>query len=184
MLAPLSDKELARLEDFLYTYGNDYSVLNLAELNGVLTALASSPVTVTPEQWLPAVAGGKVPKFKSSALEEAYTALMLRYVHQIAQALADDLDHFEPLFEEREGEQGPGVDMEEWCFGYMRGTQVAEWSALPPEQDQLLKAISLHGLEDDFELLDSMSFDERQACVPGVVQAVRGLYRYQKQQRH
>ena len=66
----------------------------------------------------------------------------------------------------------------------MRGTQVAQWGELPPEQDALLKAISLHGLEDNFELLDSMSFDELQACVPLVIDAARGLYRYQKQHRH
>ncbi|QCI11112.1 UPF0149 family protein [Pseudomonas putida] len=184
MLPALSDKELDRLEDLLITYGNDYSVLNLAELNGFFTALASSPTRINPEQWLPAVAGGKVPKFKKPAHEEAYTALMLRYAHQIGETLADDLEHFEPLFEQSEAEEGPAVIMEEWCFGYMRGTQVAGWGELPPEQDRLLKAISLHGLEDNFEVLDAMSFDELQACVPQVVEASRGLYRYQKQQRH
>ncbi|WP_449431526.1 UPF0149 family protein [Pseudomonas putida] len=184
MLPALSEKELDRLEDLLITYGNDYSVLNLAELNGFFTALASSPVRVIPEQWLPAVAGGKVPPFKKPAHEEAYTALMLRYANDVAEQLADNVDHFEPLFEESEGEEGPAVIMEEWCFGYMRGTQVAGWADLPPEQDQLLKAISLHGLEDNFELLDAMSFDEHQACVPLVIEAARGLYRYQKQQRH
>ncbi|ANC02256.1 MULTISPECIES: UPF0149 family protein [Pseudomonas] len=180
MLPPLSEKELHRLEDLLITYGNDYSVLNLAELNGFFTALASSPVSVNPEQWLPAVAGGKVPKFKKPAHEEAYTALMLRYADQVAEQLAENLDGFEPLFEESEGEEGPAIILEEWCFGYMRGTQVAEWSELPAQQDALLKAISLHGLEDNFELLDAMSFDEHQACVPGVIEAARGLYRYQK----
>lgn len=184
MLPALNEKELDRLEDLLITYGNDYSVLNLAELNGFFTALASSPNAVMPEQWLPAVAGGKVPKFKKPAHEEAYTALMLRYANQVAESLADDLEHFEPLFEESEGEEGPSIILEEWCFGYMRGTQVAEWSELPPEQDVLLKAISLHGLEDNFELLDAMSFDELQACVPQVVEAARGLYLYQKRQRH
>ncbi|PVZ39002.1 UPF0149 family protein [Pseudomonas sp. CC120222-01a] len=184
MLPPLSEKELARLEDLLITYGNDYSVLNLAELNGFFTALASSPVDVLPEQWLPTVAGGKVPKFKKPAHEEAYTALMLRYAYQVAEQLAENLEGFEPLFEESEAEEGTAIIMEEWCFGYMRGTQVAAWGELPPEQDQLLKAISLHGLEDNFELLDAMSFDELQACVPHVVEAARGLYRYQKQSRH
>ena len=184
MLPALSDKELDRLEDLLITYGNDYSVLNLAELNGFFTALASSPVRINPEQWLPSVAGGKVPKFKKPAHEEAYTALMLRYAHQVAEQLADDLDGFEPLFEQSEAEEGPAVIMEEWCFGYMRGTQVAAWGELPAQQDQLLKAISLHGLEDNFELLDTMSFAELQACVPQVVEAAKGLYRYQKQQRH
>lgn len=178
MLPALSEKELARLEDLLITYGNDFSVLNLAELDGFFTALASSPTQVLPEQWLPTVAGGKVPKFKKPADEEAYTALMLRYYHQVAGELAENLDAFEPVFEESEGEEGPAIILEEWCFGYMRGTQIAGWSDLPPEQDRLLKAISLHGLEDNFELLDSMSFDEHQACVPQVVEAARGLYRY------
>ncbi|MDF0729120.1 UPF0149 family protein [Pseudomonas entomophila] len=184
MLPPLSEKERDRLEDLLITYGNDYSVLNLAELDGFCTALASSPVSVLPEQWLPAVAGGKVPKFKKPAHEEAYTALMLRYAHQVGEALAERLDAFQPVFEESEGEEGPAIILEEWCFGYMRGTQVAEWSELPPEQDRLLKVISLHGLEDNYEVLDAMSFDERQACVPQVVEAARALYRYQKLNRN
>jgi len=180
MLPVLSEKELDRLEDLLITYGNDYSVLNLAELNGFFTALASSPVAVFPEQWLPAVAGGKVPKFKKPAHEEAFTALMLRYADQVKEALTEDVDHFEPLFEESEGEGGTVIVMEEWCFGYMRGTQIAGWGELPPEQDLLLKAISLHGLEDNFELLDQMSEVDIQACVPQVVEAARGLFRYFK----
>lgn len=182
MLPILSEKELDRLEDLLITYGNDYSVLNLAELNGFFTALASSPVAVLPEQWLPAVAGGKVPKFKKPAHEEAYTALMLRYADQVKEALTEDVDHFEPLFEESEGEGGTVIVMEEWCFGYMRGTQIAGWGELPPEQDQLLKVISLHGLEDNFELLDQMSEQDIQACVPQVIEAARKLFRFHRLQ--
>ncbi|MBJ9977206.1 UPF0149 family protein [Pseudomonas sp. S75] len=181
MLPTLSEKELDRLEDLLITYGNDYSVINLAELNGFFTALASSPVKVTPEHWLPAVAGGKVPKFKKPAHEEAYTALMLRYASQIADELADDLDQFQPLLEESETDEGTVVVLEEWCFGYMRGTQVAEWPVLPPQCDAQLKAISLHGLEDNYELLDAMSAADREACVPQLIEAVRVLYRYHHQ---
>lgn len=184
MLPPLSEKELNRLEDLLITYGNDYSVLNISELDGFFTALASSPVTVTPERWLPEVAGGKVPKFKKPVHEEAYTALMLRYASQVAQSLAEDLEGFKPRFEQSETEEGTTIILEEWCFGYMRGTQVAGWRELPPAQDEQLKAISLHGLEDNFELLDAMTSDELQACVPQVTQAACNLYRYQKLQRH
>jgi len=72
------------------------------------------------------------------------------------------------------------IVMEEWCFGYMRGTQIAGWGELPQEQALLLKAISLHGLEDNFELLDQMSEADIQACVPQVVEAARGLFRYFK----
>lgn len=184
MLPTLSEKELNRLEDLLISYGNEYSVINLAELNGFFTALASSPVKVTPEHWLPAVAGGKVPKFKKPAHEEAYTALMLRYASQVAEELADDLDRFQPLLEESETEEGTFIVLEEWCFGYMRGTQVTQWPTLPREQDALLKAISLHGLEDNVELLDTMSAADRQACVPQLLEAIRALYRYHHRPMH
>ncbi|WP_286776229.1 UPF0149 family protein, partial [Pseudomonas sp. UBA800] len=78
---------------------------------------------------------------------------------------------------------GAVVIMEEWCFGYMRGTQVAGWGELPPEQAQLLNAISLHGLEDNFELLDQMTEEDIQACVPQVIEAARSLYRYQRSEK-
>ncbi|MBA1201248.1 UPF0149 family protein [Pseudomonas capeferrum] len=180
MLIPLTEKEFNRLEDLLFKYGNDFSVLNMAELNGFFVALASSPNTVTPEHWLPVVSGGKVPKFKKPAEEEAYTALMLRYYDEIKTQLAEELETFEPVFEVSENENGPVIVMEEWCFGYMRGVQVANWTELPLTQDAHLKAISLHGLEDNFELLDQMSFEEHQACVPGIIEAARSLYRYQR----
>ncbi|MHC6224413.1 UPF0149 family protein [Pseudomonas sp. X10] len=184
MHLPLTEKELDRLEDLLIKYGNDYSVLNVAELNGFFTALASSVNAVLPEQWLPVASGGKVPKFKSPAEQEAYTALMLRYYGQVTDELSGDPDNFEPLFEESETEDGPVVVMEEWCFGYMRGVQVAGWTELPLEQAEYLSAISLHGFEDNFERLDSMTPEELEACVPQVIEAARSLYRYQKQQSH
>ena len=181
MLHALTDKELQRLENLLIKYGNDFSVLNVAELHGFFTALASSVPGVLPEKWLPEASGGKVPAFKSPAEQEAYTALMLRFYHQVATGLAEDIDHFEPVFEEAEGEDGPLTIMEEWCFGYMRGVQVAGWGELPGPQAELLSAISLHGFEDNFELLDAMTEDQLQACVPHVVEAARALYRYQQQ---
>jgi len=106
----------------------------------------------------------------------------LRYADQVKEALTEDVDHFEPLFEESEGEDGTVIVMEEWCFGYMRGTQIAGWGELPPEQDQLLKVISLHGLEDNFELLDEMSEQDIQACVPQVIEAARKLFRFHRLQ--
>lgn len=180
MLPALTEKELDRLEDLLIKYGNDYSVLNIAELHGFFTALGSSVPRVTPEQWLPVASGGKVPKFKTPSDEEAYTALMLRFSNDVASELADDLDNFEPMFEESQDDEGPVTVMEEWCFGYMRGVQVAAWGELPLEQAEHLSMISLHGFEDNFELLDAMTPEQLQASVPHVIEAVKALYRYQQ----
>jgi uncharacterized protein len=182
MLPALTEKELDRLEDLLIKYGNDLSVLNIAELHGFFTALASSVPQVTPERWLPVASGGKVPKFKTPSDEEAYTALMLRFASDVASELANGLDSFEPLFEETLDEEEPVTVMEEWCFGYMRGVQVAGWGELPLEQAEQLSVISLHGFEDNFELLDAMTPEQLQDCVPQVVEAAKALYRYQRSQ--
>ena len=176
MLPTLTEKELNRLEDMLIVYGNDYSVINLAELNGFFTALASSPNTVQPMEWLPAVAGGHVPKFKKPADEEAYTALMLRYASQVAEDLEDNVDGFQPLFEQGEGDQGTEVVMEEWCFGYMRGVALTDWSALPQELQPALDAIALHGSEENLEKIDALSPDEMEASIDAIRPAALALH--------
>jgi hypothetical protein len=60
---PLSDDELDRLESLLLvrvdedavTDDTDEGVLTVSELDGLLTALVSGPVTVVASRWLPAV---------------------------------------------------------------------------------------------------------------------------------
>ncbi|WP_139818054.1 UPF0149 family protein, partial [Salmonella enterica] len=47
--------------------------------------------------------------------------------------------------------------VEEWCFGYMRGVSLSDWSDLPDTLKPALEAIALHGTEENFALLDKMS---------------------------
>ncbi len=49
---PLSEKELQWLEDMLEKYGSEASIIDVSELDGLLTAVLSGPVTVEPSQWL------------------------------------------------------------------------------------------------------------------------------------
>lgn len=58
---PLTDTELERLDCFLAdridedtdTEGRDAGVLDISDLDGMLTAIVSGPVTVPPSRWLP-----------------------------------------------------------------------------------------------------------------------------------
>lgn len=55
---PLNESELEWLDDILTKYNTDHAILDVAELDGLLTAVLSSPQEIEPEQWLVAVWGG------------------------------------------------------------------------------------------------------------------------------
>ena len=52
---PLNESELEWLDDILTKYNTDHAILDVAELDGLLTAVLSSPQEIEPEQWLVAV---------------------------------------------------------------------------------------------------------------------------------
>ncbi|OKT06261.1 trehalose-phosphatase [Escherichia coli] len=64
---PLNESELEWLDDILTKYNTDHAILDVAELDGLLTAVLSSPQEIEPEQWLVAVWGGAdyVPRWAS-----------------------------------------------------------------------------------------------------------------------
>ncbi|HTQ98914.1 MAG TPA: UPF0149 family protein, partial [Candidatus Acidoferrum sp.] len=77
ILQPLTQDELARLDQLLQTRvadthdeheeDCDHGVLNMSELDGMLTALVSAPTLVKPADWVPAVWGDDEPEWKDEA---------------------------------------------------------------------------------------------------------------------
>lgn len=180
---PLNDKEMSRLDGFLLKYGNDEAILTLSELDGFLVALASSPVLLTPNEWLPEVTGGHAPRFKKPAEAEAFSALLMRYMNNVMGELHEACDEFQPMFLEDDAEPDPQVVVEEWCFGYLRGVQVARWQALPAVQAGHLDAIALHGLEENIDKVEALLPEQHEASIEAIVTGLRALYRYADSQR-
>ena len=54
---PLNESELEWLDDILTKYNTDHAILDVAELDGLLTAVLSSPQEIEPAQWLGAALG-------------------------------------------------------------------------------------------------------------------------------
>lgn len=56
---PLNESELEWLDDILTKYNTDHAILDVAELDGLLTAVLSSPQEIEPENsgWLPCGVG-------------------------------------------------------------------------------------------------------------------------------
>jgi uncharacterized protein len=71
-------------------------------------------------------------------------------MNDIAERLSDYPDQFEPVFGENEVEGQHFTVVEEWCFGYMRGVGLTDWSTLPEALKPDLDAIALHGTEENF----------------------------------
>ena len=156
---PLNEKELEWLDELLAKYGNDNSVLDVSELDGMLTALLSGPREIEPEQWLTALWGGEkhIPRWSSEREMTRFMNLTFQHMNDIDDRLNEAPDQFEPLFGYREEDEQEYVVVEDWCFGYMRGVALDDWSALPEAMKPALEAIALHGKEENVQRLEQMT---------------------------
>ena len=68
--------------------------------------------------------------------------------------------------------------VEEWCFGYMRGVALSDWSTLPDTLQPALKAIALHGTEENFAVVEKMSPEAFEESVNAIRLAALDLHAY------
>ncbi|MFT4269591.1 MAG: YecA family protein [Pantoea sp.] len=182
---PLTEKELNWLEEMLEKYGTEHSVVDVAELDGMLTALLSGPNDIEPSEWLVAMWGGQkyIPKWSSEREMDRFMTLTFQHMNDIAERLSEFPDQFDPLFGTREMEGQEFTVVEEWCFGYMRGVAQDDWSALPEAQQPALDAIALHGSEENFAQLDGFTPEEFEASIAAIRPAALQLHDYWQEQR-
>jgi yecA family protein len=178
--SPLTDSELDFLDETLLKYGNDDSILGLSELDGFLTAIVSGPDVVMPSRWLTAMWGGvdNQPEWESEQAIEQFMSLVIRHMNSIATVLMDFPEDFEALFNINAQSEDTILIAEEWCFGYMRGVDLGQWPELPDEMDTWLEAIRLHGQEENFAVLKTLTLEEHQQTVAEIEPAVRRLHAY------
>lgn len=82
-MEPLNENELEWLDDVLTKYNTDQAILDVAELDGLITAVLSSPRPIEPEQWLVAIWGtAYVPRWTSEKE-------MTRFMDLVFQHMAD-----------------------------------------------------------------------------------------------
>ena len=93
---PLDENELERLENILFEYGNDDSILSLSELDGFLTALISSPQPELPSHWIGWIWGGKEkqPVWRGEEEVADFYQLLFRFQNTIADCLISAPQNF------------------------------------------------------------------------------------------
>lgn len=177
---PLTEKELQWLDDMLDKYGSEASIVDVAELDGLLTAVLSGPRMIEPSEWLVALWGGQnnIPKWSNEREMNRFMELCFQHMNDIADRLAEFPDQFDPLFGVRETEGQDFTVVEEWCFGYMRGVALSDWSSLPADLQPALDAIALHGKEENFSQLETLSPEEMEAHFAAIRPAALALHDY------
>lgn len=177
---PLTESELEWLDETIAKYASDASIIDVSELDGMLTAILSSPLEIEPAEWMFAVWGGAdhVPHWATDRERDRFVNLTLQHMSDIADRLNDYPDQFEPLFGTRDEEGQELTIVEEWCYGYQRGVRLSDWSGLPQEQQTALGCIALHGDEEKSAALEGFSADQYLESVDKIRPAALALFDY------
>ncbi|HPF28128.1 MAG TPA: UPF0149 family protein [Steroidobacteraceae bacterium] len=194
---PLDDDELTRLDDFLLdrldletaeeiaAAGGDEGILDVTELDGLLTAIVSGPNVIVPSRWLPVVWGADEPVWESMEQFQDIFGLMMRHQNFIADMLLHQRDAFEPVFGEHVVDDKTYLVVDEWCHGYMRGLELDAyaWSAGGQGIDELLRPIRLWGTEEGWLKVDVMDAAAKQRERDAITPSVREIYEFWLERR-
>lgn len=128
MNTPLNDDEYEQLDELLAALGPQS--LDVAGLEGLLTALVVGPAETEPAAWLPLVWGGAAGNGEAEAEE-----LVLRHHAYMRAWLQKDAASFEPIYE-----CGGSWTADAWCAGFLAGVQLNHdaWAPLRASQPALL----------------------------------------------
>ncbi len=180
MFEPLNEDELSWLDDFLLDRidedsefeGKDEGVLDVSELDGLMTAVVSGPVMIQPSQWIPRVWGDFPPPWYDEEELQSVMSLFMRHMNSIAGLLMEQPEDFEPMFQENTVDGRTYIIVDEWCEGYMRGVLMAEeiWEQESIKMKILLAPIKAFQGEQAFLTDEKFSKQEiqnlRQAITP------------------
>lgn len=187
-MTPLNDEELDRLDRFLLdrvdedavTEGKNEGVLDISQLDGLLTAVVSGPVTVPPSRWLPVVWGDFEPEWKNEKEFETVFTLLIRHMNGIASALMQQPEDFEPLFLKRVVESKTYTIVDEWCEGYMQGVKLTAdlWQAEGLTMELMLMPIRAFTSETEWRGHDLSSHAEIENLQNAIIRNVREIHAY------
>lgn len=152
---PLNESELEWLDDVLTKYNTDKAILDVSELDGLLTAVLSSPLKLSQSSGWSRYGAARSMSLAGHPKNGAFMNTAFQHMADTADRLDEFPEQFEPLFGLREIEGHELTIVEEWCFGYMRGVALSDWSTLPDSLKPALEAIALHGTEENFEVVEN-----------------------------
>lgn len=158
-----NDDLFDRLQQHLDFYGDEYSIEEVAGLDGLFAAVACSPKMIMPTEWLAAIWGGEdyMPEFPSQAELTIFIELLMKLFNQTHQHIKET-KQFKASFMSTVDEEGQQVlNVQSWCEGFMRGIVLGQPPLIEaPEVQQMLTPIALFGSPDGYKKAEKM--DDKQ----------------------
>jgi uncharacterized protein len=174
-----SDTDFEALDAWLLRRAK--GICEIVELEGFLTAVIIGPNTLSPLKWLPKVWGGTQPRFRDLEEMNRFTGLVMGFHNDIALAFQYAPEKFTPTFYESKIDGRRVRIVDEWCFGFMKGTRLdpAGWKPLKRERPNLLKPLQLFGTPAGWRELEAGGeVKMHRRWSPKITPAVREIYRF------
>jgi uncharacterized protein len=179
---PLTDPELERLEDFLYSVNAD-EAMSLEEMDGFFCALICSPDLVPPSEYLPHLWGGEHVQHSFQSIEEAQEILTLisRHWNTIAAILLRDEPYPALMGEYEDG----NVTGQEWALGFLQGMYLREkpWEQLLKDEQfgamLFLFPVMVLAEDEEHRLTSApVTAEDRDTALDALANTVLLIYRY------
>lgn len=185
---PLSDQEMAELDEFLMSDATPEESMDIVTLDGFLTSLVIGPEVVPPSVWLKTIWGGEgEPRFESSEQAQRVISLIMRRFNTLS-CLFEEPPEFAPILWEREVEGTTYRIADDWCWGFMAGVSLAAqaWQLLLVDRENraMLRPILTLGTEEGWRLLEADSDPDgaEQAAFDALESSVIAISRYWRKQ--
>ncbi|MBN8426120.1 MAG: CRISPR-associated endonuclease Cas3'', partial [Xanthomonadales bacterium] len=182
----LTEADLDRLAAFLASEASPAGAMNLAQLEGFLTAIVTGPSMVPPSAWLPwlwdAENGEDAPTFESMAQAQEVLGLVMGFMNRIAEAFVHDPAAFRPLFL-----RDARWAADDWCEGFLQATQTFDaeaWARLwaadavqhPPGADHAGWVTPFIRLGDDEGRAVTQKLGDAQRWIDALVPTLAALH--------
>jgi uncharacterized protein len=169
----LSDAELCDLDNFFADESIESTSMDLAMLDGYLTAIAIGPGLIPPSTWLPwvwdHVDGRAEPVFDKNSHANRVLSMLMRYYNAIVEAFDTNPAGFEPIFM-----RGSDYGTAEWSDGFLCGFQFDEraWNLLAVGQPTWFAPFMRLGTEDGIAITEKQGDASRwiDAIVPSLIE--------------
>jgi uncharacterized protein len=178
---PLTDKELARLDELLLAVNPDESMLP-EELDGFFTALLCGPQPVSSDEYLPEVFGVPVESARTTVSPEVLDEL-LRLLGRHWNAIGAELYDREGLSPLLGYDEAGRVLGNGWAVGFVRGMAMRAdpWDALDDDEEMAtalepLMRVLRDSPPDPEEVAEPIPDDEREEVVQQMIDGVLDVY--------
>jgi uncharacterized protein len=127
----LPDKKIDIVQEFLDSHER---AMNFEHLDGFFTALICGLDPVPPDEFLPYIFGGEMPRFESKEQADEIMGILLEHWNYIADALAGGISYYPFLYADKDEK----CSANDWADGFLLGVQLREsaWADLLSQESE------------------------------------------------